>query len=1223
MAVEWTAEQKKIISLRDRNLLVAAAAGSGKTAVLVERIMSMITDPEKPVDLDRLLVVTFTRAAASQMRERIGKRLSELLEKFPSDKNLKRQEDILPHAKIMTIDSFCLYVVRNFFDSLPVEPDFRIGDEGELKLIREDVMEELLEQEYAEGSEAFLEFVDCYGEGKADGGIAEYIETLYQFVSAYPDPEGQLASWEAQLSPDGEPEWMKSLRREVSLEAESLKEQYLEAERAALEAGIDPYAGMFRSDRRLAERLLEAESYGELQKVLSEIPKRGAFMTKPRLKKELQADEEQAARLSAMRDECKELLKGLAKQYDLGPWEQVSADLEGCRAPLAELLRLAARFGRLYLEAKRERNLADFNDVAHYALQILTVKEEGKLVPSETAKELSESFYEIMIDEYQDSNRLQEAILTSISTERAGRPDIFMVGDVKQSIYRFRQARPELFMEKYDTYTEEESLYQKIDLHKNFRSRREVLESVNLWFSQLMERRLGGVSYDGAAALIPGREFPGTPERMDYRTELIFMDTKDEEDARKQEAAAVVRRIRELTDPARGLLIQDSASGEYRRAGYGDIVILLRTVDGWAETFSDSLMEAGIPAYAQTRTGYFSAREVQCVLHVLRIIDNPMQDIPLAAVLASPMGGFSAEELAQVTARFKGDPTPKEVRGLYGALTFFARSETAEDGPLREKAAAFLGMLEDFRQKAVYMPLHRLLRYILKETGYEYILAAMPGGELRTANVEMLIKRAVDYENTSYRGVFQFVRYIERLQKYSVDFGEASPAAEGAGAVRITSIHKSKGLEYPIVFLAGAGKRFNQQDSNKKILLHPELGIGADYIDRKNRLRAPTLAKRVLQRRLRLENLGEELRVLYVALTRAQEKLIVTGTDRSLEAKLTKWDSLRLTEETALPYGAVARGGSYLDWLLMACARTGAMERLLAERGITPPVFHSLYQREACFFVSLETPEELARKSVLHQLSGELMKEQLKGKRAPGELAKAVDESLSWSYPFMKAVLAPRKFSVSELKEAAAPEPESAYLYGTEEEEPKRPKFLEEDGFLTGAERGTAYHKLLELLPFDTEPEAVGAAVKELERQGLLPDGAKGRLRTEEAERLLRSPLGRRMAAAQRAGTLKKEQQFVMEVPAAAVSGAYRELSGEGMLIQGVIDAWFEEDGELVLVDYKTDRVRYLGEAAADWLKDRYRVQLEHYGKALEMGTGKPVKERYLYSFDLGLAIPV
>nr|WP_269141865.1 helicase-exonuclease AddAB subunit AddA [Lientehia hominis] len=1264
MAVEWTNEQKQIIGLRNRNILVAAAAGSGKTAVLVERILSMITDEDHPVDIDRLLVVTFTNAAAGQMKERIAKRLSGRLEEEPDDRNLKRQEDLLPHAKIMTIDSFCLYVVRNYFSSLDLDPDFRIGDEGELKLLREDVMKTLLERKYEEAAPEFFRFVESYAEGKGDGGIPEYIEKLYQFASAYPNPDRQLKQWKGQLEA-GSAEavrsagWMECLMDEIHLEAEELAARYTAAREACLEPGGPYYyEDMFRSDEQIVKGLLSARTYEEAAEILSGL--KTAFVRKPS-KRDPAVDDEKKAFLSALRDEMKKALQDMAKQYYLGSMEQVLSDIRGCSGPLCELVDLAAEFGEDYSAAKREKNLVDFGDIEHFALEVLTEEgPDGKFFPTEAAVEMSRSFYEIMIDEYQDSNRIQEEILRSVSRERDGRPNIFMVGDVKQSIYKFRQARPELFMEKYEAYTVEDSLYQKIDLHRNFRSRVEVLSTVNFFFSQLMEKKLGGIAYDEDAALVPGRGFPKEPEEVEgesRKTEIIFLDSGKDRDkeadaklaeyqAKELEAKAVAKRIRELTDPVSGYKVYDGQIGGCRTARYGDIVILLRTVTGWAEVFVDSLMEAGIPAYAQSRTGYFTAREVQCVLHLLRVIDNPMQDIPMAAVMKSPIGGFTSEELALITADFRADITPKETRGLYGAVKRCLEETRAEgqggsyamvSEELRGKVRRFYNMICDFRGKAVYMRLHQLLRYILEKTEYEYILAASPGGRLRLANIEMLIKRAVDYENTSYRGVFQFVRYIENLQKYSVDFGEASLAGEQEDTVRITSIHKSKGLEYPIVILAGAGKLFNQGDAKGKILLHPDLGIAADYIDTERRLKAATLPKKVFQRQLRLENLGEELRVLYVALTRAEEKLIITGTDRYLETKLTKWNSLRLEKGRELPYQEVSRASSYLDWMLMALVRSRIYGGVLSERGITPPVFHPVYGEEIPAAVHVESVETLVYHEVEKQASGELFKERLMdwdGLRDEDEkaLSGRIADQLSYVYPYLAAVSAPRKFTVSQLKEIgmAEGEEEAVRLLENQDRDAdrKRPAFLEKEEELSGAARGTAYHRVLELLPMTTEAkkESVEEAVRILEKQGLLPFGTGERLNLRKITRFLDSPLGHRMAEGERRGTLRKEQQFVMGMPAARIRPEYEEagLSEERMLIQGIIDAWFEEDDGLVLVDYKTDKVdKMVGEAGVRRFLERYRTQVDYYQEALEQNTGKRVKERYLYSFSLERAIPL
>ncbi|MCI8506833.1 MAG: helicase-exonuclease AddAB subunit AddA [Lachnospiraceae bacterium] len=1241
MAVEWTREQRQIIGLETRNLLVAAAAGSGKTAVLVERIMAMITDEKTPVDIDRLLVVTFTNAAASQMRERIGKRLAERLLAAPEDENLRRQEDLVPHAKIMTIDSFCLSVVRNYFSFLDLDPDFRIGDEGELKLIREEVMAELLEEKYTEASPRFLLFVESYGEGKSDGRIAEYIEQLYYFAAAYPEPERQLSLWKEQLRADSWEEieqtaWMKAMMEEIRLAAGELCSQYEAAmELCGEEEGLSPYETMFASDKRFAEGLLRAESYKDAAELLASV--KGSFMTKPRISKKTLVDEEKKEFLSALRDSMKKELISLAETFYPGSIAQTCEDIRKVREPLEELVDLALSYGRAFGAAKREKNMVDFNDVAHFAFQILTKpSRDGGFVPSETAKELGENFHEIMIDEYQDSNWLQEAILNSVSGKQDGKPNVFMVGDVKQSIYRFRQARPELFMEKYETYTDEDGQYQKIDLHQNFRSRESVLGTVNFLFGQLMEKKLGGIVYDEAASLIPGREFPVKEEGAErqeeetFWTEVLLLDLGKipklqeqelkEYQARELEARAVAERIKALVSPEKGFLVLDKESGQYRRARYSDIVILLRTVSGWAEVFTDVLMEAGIPAFAEMRTGYFTAREIQCVLNLLRIIDNPMQDIPLAAVMASPIGNFTSEDLAILSAAAGQSGKPEPIRGLYGALKVYGKGQEETAGELSQKSARFLSMLSDFRKKAVYMRLHELLRYILEQTGYGCVLAAMPGGKIRRKNMEMLLKRAVDYEQTSYQGVFQFVRYIEKLQKYSIDFGEAAPTDGGEDTVRITSIHKSKGLEYPIVFLSGSGKPFNRQDMNRKILFHPEFGMAADFVDVEKRVKAATLPKRVFQRALFLEMLGEELRVLYVALTRAEEKLIITGADRYLESKLVKWNSLRLKKEEALPYAAVSGASCYLDWILMALMRNRAYGGILTDRGITPPMLHELYQKQVPVKVRLVTIQELVHQEVFRQASNRFRREALKeaGFGEEEERKERLKQCLSYRYPHEEAVTAPRKFSVSELKEEE---------YMPEEFPAKSlvPRFLESEEPLFGAARGTAYHRLLELLSFQTKPldEAVFLAVKELEKTGLLPGDTAKSLNLGRIRRFLASPLGRRMAAAK---TLKKEQQFVMGLPAGEIRAEYEKssLAGEIMLVQGIIDAWFEEEGELVLVDYKTDRLDTSDrESAKQSLSDRYRVQLDYYQAALEMSTGKRVKERYIYSFSLEEAVSV
>ncbi|MBP3700619.1 MAG: helicase-exonuclease AddAB subunit AddA, partial [Lachnospiraceae bacterium] len=871
------------------------------------------------------------------------------------------------------IDSFCNHVVRSHFDELDMDPDFRIGDEGELKLIRGDLIQQLLEDRYASGDPEFYELVETTATGKTDSGIEEWIEKLYFFVSAYPFPKQTLEAWAAEYvnaeeaaEEDGvteknavdhgvstaeadTPAWLAFLLDQLHREAEELITQYDQAIRMAMTAGGPAaYVDMFVSDRELAQQVRRANDYDGLQQALEEM----RFTRKPTIR-DKSADPELKELLSAFRDERKKAMQKWKEHYAFPEREEMLRQMAVSSRPLRTLCQLTAEFMERFDAYKKEKHLLDFSDLEHLALQILVTEEEGQIVPSAVARQMQNCYREVMIDEYQDSNLVQEMLLGSVAGHWRGQPNQFMVGDVKQSIYKFRMARPEIFMEKYASYTTEDSTSQKIDLHKNFRSRPEVLDSANFVFRQIMAESLGGITYDDQSALHVGASFPepesirqdgGGDEELpksehDYTTELLLVDLSDDDgyrkdiDPREAEAKAIAARIRQLTDEKSGLQIWDSQEERYRTARYGDIVILLRTFTGWADTFVNVLLNAGIPAFAQSATGYFTALEVQTVLNCLRVLDNPMQDIPLASVLHSPMGGFSSEEMAQMQAAFRKAGSPGGVRGMYGACRYLGGQipenddhygesvALAEDTPLGRKAAAFLQQMEGLRRKALYLPLHELLQHVYTDTGYYELVSVMPDGAVRRANLDMLMEKTIAYESTSYYGLFDFVRYIENLHKYDIDFGEAAPDGESGDTVRITTIHKSKGLEYPVVFVAGCGKSFNQQDSRSRILMHPDLGLASDYVDTELRLRTSTLKKQVLARKLTLDNLGEELRVLYVAMTRAKEKLILTGTDKYLRRKLDKQSTLVGWPMEALPSSMVAGAGSYLDWFLMCLGR--------------------------------------------------------------------------------------------------------------------------------------------------------------------------------------------------------------------------------------------------------------------------------------------------------------
>ena len=1236
MAVAWTEEQKKVIDLRDRNILVAAAAGSGKTAVLVERILSRITDPEDPVSVDELLIVTFTKAAAAQMRERIGLALRKRLEETPENIHLQRQLTLLHYAQITTIDSFCNHVVRSHFDELDMDPDFRIGDEGELKLIRGDLIRQLLEDHYAADDPEFYEFVETTATGKTDQGMEEWIEKLYFFVSAHPFPKQTLLEWAGESGETEEtPAWFTFLLDQLHREAEELITQYDQAIRLAMSAGGPAaYVDMFVNDRELAYAVGRAKDYDSLQQALEGL----VFTRKPTIR-DKSVDPELKEMLSAFRDERKKAVLKWKEHYAFPEKKEMLRQMEVAGRPLRTLCRLTAEFMERFDAYKKEKHLLDFSDLEHLALQILVTQEDGKIVPSAVARQMQKSYREVMIDEYQDSNLVQEMLLGSVASHWRGQPNQFMVGDVKQSIYKFRMARPEIFMEKYASYTTEDSTSQKIDLHKNFRSRAEVLDSANFVFRQIMAEPLGGIAYDDQSALYVGASFPkpeseteneteGPVSRKnhDYTTELLLVDLADDDgyrkdlDSKEAEAKAIAARIRQLTDPQNGLQIWDSNEKKYRTARYGDIVILLRTFSGWADTFVNVLLNAGIPAFAQSATGYFTALEVQTVLNCLRVLDNPMQDIPLASVMHSQIGGFSSEEMAQMQAIFRKAGSPGGVRGMYGAClylggqipekdTHYGESVAlSEDTALGRKAAAFLQQMEDLRRKAMYLPLHELLQHVYDDTGYYELVSIMPDGAVRRANLDMLMEKAIAYESTSYYGLFDFVRYIENLHKYDIDYGEAVPDGESGDTVRITTIHKSKGLEFPVVFVAGCGKSFNQQDSRSKILMHPDLGLASDYVDTNLRLRATTLKKQVLARKLALDNLGEELRVLYVAMTRAKEKLILTGTDKYLRRKLDKQNTLVGWPAEALPSTMVAGAGSYLDWFLLCLGRREEA-----------PMRMAVVHYSELFMEEIET--QLIRHETRRQLE-EWDPSISYDQQARSEMM----ARLQFVYPWQQDESLPVKVSVSELKHAAMDEdPESCKLVPLEGEQALVPRFLQKEQKLDGASRGTVYHLAMEKMNF-TDFSAWGQAgdIQALESQlaawreeGLFTQEEIDAIDRQEMMIFAASSTMERMGAATAAGLLYQEKPFVMGLPAHEI---YPENpSDELVVIQGIIDVYWQEGDGLILLDYKTDRV--FQKDGEEVLIRRYKTQLDLYAKALEAAVGMPVKEKLIYSFTLNKLI--
>ena len=1236
MGVKWTEDQQKVISLRDRSILVSAAAGSGKTAVLVQRILGMIMDPIHPVDIDHLLIMTFTRAAAGEMKERISRALEQALFEDPDNEHLQRQMTLIHTAQITTIDGFCSYVIRNYFHLIGLDPGYRTADEGEMKLLKQDVLKTLLEDFYAKEEETYTHFVECFCPGKSDDGLKDLILKMYDTAMSSPYPlewlDTCMDSYKiSDINEIKHQEWMKLLWNCVR---EQLKEALMLNEGAKMIClhpdGPYYYEDAINSDRLTILALLDAagrEDFDEMAGLLD-----GLSYARLSVKKDADVLESKKEQVKALREEEKGILKDISTRYFSCSVQEEVEIMKCCRKPLEVLVDLTREFIERFGQQKREKNILDFTDMEHFALEILMEKDGDKVHMSQAARELSLKYEEVFVDEYQDSNLVQEYITGCVSGWVKNRKNTFMVGDVKQSIYRFRLARPELFMEKYKRFSKQDSEEQRIDLRKNFRSRPEVLASVNFLFRQIMGEDLGDISYDEDAALYPGASFPEGQREEFVKTEVLLVekdgpeliDETELKNAQELEALAVAHKIRDMVGVEKVL---DKETGVYRPLEYGDIVILLRTFTGWAEVFSEVLSAQGIPSYTTSKTGYFSAVEVVTLLNYLRICDNPLQDIPMAGVLRSPIVGCTSQELAIIRSEYPKGMLYDSVCAYIGDGQMELFPGEDEKSRLKEKLMDFMEQLMEIRTLAAYTPVHELIILILERTGYGKYARALPDGEPRSANLSMLVEKAMEYEKTSYRGLFNFVRYVEQLQKFEVDYGEVNLTGAGQGSVQIMTIHKSKGLEFPVVFAAGMGKQFNFQDVNAGLVVHPDLGIGTDAVLPEKRIVTASLHKQMLRRQLLQENLGEEIRVLYVALTRAKEKLILTGTIGKLEKQMMFLSRFLSREEELLPVETRVKAKNYWSYILPALARHRCMEGLFEEYGIMGNRKNPLYDDPAEFVVRKVTALELVGTEVVHQAGEEMRKEILKNWDPDQVYDADIREELkkrfefSYSYGYLKDI--PVKVSVSELKKRSYHEE-----YEIEESVcfepdivPLIPNFVEkkEEEYI-GAARGTAYHRVMECLDYgntDTD-EALKLQIQKLLEQKKLRGEEAGCIRIRDLRRFLDGELGRRMRLAASDGKLFREQPFMISRKARDLEGQWD--CEERVLVQGIIDAYFLEEDDIVLVDYKTDRVK---KGEEQKLVELYHTQLEDYACALESVTGKKVKETYIYSFTLGEEIPL
>ena len=1338
---KWTSEQQSVIDSRGGNLLVAAAAGSGKTAVLVERIIQMILNPDLKVDIDKLLVVTFTNAAASEMRERIGDAISKKLDENPEDEHLQDQLVLLNKASITTIHSFCLEVIKSNFHKINLDPNFRIGDETECSLMKLEAIDETFDILYEQNDEEFCYLVDCYAEKRGDSNLQNLILSIYSFVMASPYPKVWLkeSAEDFNITYDFDfatSKWAKAILGTVKIQMEGIEKSLCKAIEDVY--GIDElvtFTDKLKIEYEKIKEILYAcdTSWSDAYRQISSMTFENYAKGVKRIPKDAPSYiKEEKDKAKKIRDNAKKSIEKIKTSVFNKNYDDLKDEIKFLYPIVKSLSDVVLMFEQIYSQKKRDKGIIDFNDIEHFALQILTETDEngdfvfdkeGKNIPSDIALEYREKFYEIFIDEYQDSNQVQEVILSTIAKQKE--PNRFMVGDVKQSIYRFRQAKPEIFLQKYATYdTDLSSKYKKIMLYKNFRSRKEVVDSVNYIFEHIMSKNLGEIDYNEEEKLNLGANFEEVEDEkiiLGGATEIHLMEKKvpevedpDEEeeegedlDASQIEARMVGKIIRDIMRPnENGEIMQvfDKKLETYRNAEYKDIVILLRATSAWAPVFAEELINMDIPTYADMGQGYFETMEIQVIMSFLKVIDNPMQDIPLIAILRSPIYGFTPEDFIDIRITDKkvsfyeamrmfvgekidlsneeeqdiaedeiSDDTGNEIIDvninkensyvdadmddyyqninyedfeyeneefiyndevmyesyinenvednlIYEINSNIEGDEESQKSELELKVRRFLDDLKELQEKSMYMSTDEFLWYIYTNSGYYAYCGALPGGSQRQANLRILFERAKQFEETSFKGIFNFINFISKLKKSNSDMGSAKTLGENANVVRIMSIHKSKGLEFPIVICSGMGRNFNTMDFRKDVLYHHELGYGPQIVDFERRISYPSIAKEALKCKINIENISEEMRILYVALTRAKEKLIITASIKDIEQTIHKWSSNISNEKRVSKYD-ILNGKNYLDWMMPAVIKHRDLESIREKYNI-------------CTRISLEDESRWSVKTWVradidfekHEKEG--IREVLNNidlSQSDTQYYDQIQNKLNFEYPYLGVVKKAASISVTEIKkrqEEYEEQDELSNLYKMKTTL-KKPKFLSEAQTkekITGARRGTIVHLIMEVLDFNkvkTESE-IKAQIEDLIKRRVITEKESKVLSPRKILKFFKSPIAKRILSS---NFVKREQKIYTQVK---MNDIYlnddifknnREIyEDESVMLRGVIDLYFEEDDGLVILDYKTD---WIDNNNKKEIIHKYKKQLEIYAEVLSTLTGKKIKEKYLYLFSI------
>ena len=1255
METKWTDEQLLAIETRGKNLLVAAAAGSGKTAVLVERIIKIITDDNNPVDIDKLLVVTFTNAAASEMRERIGDAISKKLEEMPDSKMLQRQLALLNKSNITTIHSFCLDIIKNNFHLIDLDPGFRIGDETECTIIKQDVLIELFEDKYDKEDEDFLNLIEAYCTNRDDERLKEIVLKLYNFSMSGPWPSVWLREKAQEFNINSLDElekasWYKVLKESLYLDLNNAKNGLDEAIKICEEdSDLAPYLLNLKPELNGIENAINSLNLNleQIYKAIKDIE----FAYRIKTVKKGLGDELDKKKVKSLRDDVKKKINQIKGGVFSVSLDETLNGIKNMYPIIKSLTELVIEFSDRYVKKKMERVILDFNDLEHLCLKILTCNDEnGEVYASSVAQKFREKFEEVLVDEYQDSNNVQETIISMVSRKDLDNPNVFMVGDVKQSIYRFRQAKPELFLEKYNSYSEEDNKKnRKIMLYKNFRSREEVIKGVNFIFKSLMSKTVGELDYTDKEALNLGASYDEINKDNVYFQDNEFIDldkievsgalelhildkSSDFEDGKNEindeddkendneedlsavaiEARIIAKRIKELINPSDGkcFMVFDKNLNRYRKITYKDIVILLRSTKNWADTIVEELSFGGIPVYADINTGYFQTIEIRTIMSLLHIIDNPMQDIYTIASMRSPIFAFTSEELA-------------DIRILNRDNYFYLNvKDIAEDvyderinKSLKDKCVYFIEKIGSWREKSLYMPIDEFLWYLYSDTSYYGYVGAMVNGIQRQANLRILFQRAKQYEQTSFKGLFNFINFINKLRKSSGDLGTAKILGENEDVVRIMSIHKSKGLEFPVVFLSGCGKQFNLRDINDSLLFHEELGIGADCIDIKKRIRYTTLQKYAIKKKFELETLSEEMRILYVALTRAKEKLIITGSSYNLQKDIDACYKAGVKGFNKVIPSELLKQKSYLKWIMTALIKHKDGDILRQGKNEFVEISDDLSSWKINFHkksdFGTENVEDSIEKKNISILSLNY---------SNFEVDEEIRKRLEFRYKYRDVCSVPSNISVSDIKKAEEEifEPQAENLF-SEEKNRKKPRFIMEEKGLSKAEKGTAMHFVMQKLDLNKVNllNEIKEQIKNMFEKGLITKDEEESINIFKIQKFFKSNLGQRLLKAYKENKqVFRELPFITEIPVKRIEKDLIDkiFNNEKLRLQGIIDCFFEEDDGIVLLDYKTD---YVENGKEKEILDKYRVQIDLYTETLERVIGKKVKERYLYLFGI------